>query len=140
MPTVDLIPSDVEGLLEELGECQAACHDCFARSEPRAHCFDYIVGQLSPLERQSLAPMALHVEGGTMRGLQRFRRDVAWEEEQRRWTSQPRVADALGEPEGVLMCAETGLVNKGQESVGGARQSWGRLGKVEHGHVGVCAG
>jgi hypothetical protein len=81
IPTFDIIPSDVEGFLEELWEFQAAFHDCFARSEPRAHFFDYMVGQLSPLERKSIEPMALHVEGGTVRGLQRFISDVDWDEQ-----------------------------------------------------------
>src|SRR6516225_2882680 len=29
----------IEGFLEELGEFQSNFHDCFPRSEPRAHCF-----------------------------------------------------------------------------------------------------
>ena len=63
IPPFDLRPSDVEGFLEELWEFQSAFHDCFARSEPRAHFFDYMVGQLSQLERKSIEPMALHVKG-----------------------------------------------------------------------------
>ena len=63
IPTFDLVPSDVEGFMEELWEFQSAFHDCFARSEPRAHFFDYMVGQFSKLERKSIEPMALHVEG-----------------------------------------------------------------------------
>src|SRR5687768_10343803 len=43
IPTFDLAPSDVEGFIEELWEFQSAFHDCFARSEPRAHFFDYIL-------------------------------------------------------------------------------------------------
>jgi SRSO17 transposase len=140
IPTFDIIPSDVEGFLEELWEFQAAFHDCFARSEPRAHFFDYMVGQLSPLERKSIEPMALHVEGGTVRGLQRFISDVDWDEEQMRWNYHQLVADAMGEPDGVLMFDETGFVKKGQESVGVARQYCGRLGKVENCQVGVFAG
>src|SRR5438094_3754418 len=42
IPTFDLVPSDVEGFMEEVWEFQAIFHDCFARSEPRAHFFDYI--------------------------------------------------------------------------------------------------
>jgi hypothetical protein len=42
IPTFDVVPSDVEGFMEELWEFQSAFHDCFARSEPRAHFFDYI--------------------------------------------------------------------------------------------------
>lgn len=82
MPTFALVPSDVEGFLEELWEFQSAFHDCLTRSEPRAHFFDYMVGQLSPLERKSLEPMALQGEGGTIRGLQRFISAGRWEEEQ----------------------------------------------------------
>ena len=73
IPHFDLVPSDVAGFLEELWEFQATFHDCFARSEPRVHFFDSMVGQCSKLERKSIEPMALHVEGGTIRGMQRFK-------------------------------------------------------------------
>jgi hypothetical protein len=72
VPTFDLVRSDVEGFMEKLWEFQAAFHDCFTRSEPRAHFFDYMVGQLSPLERKSIEPRALQGEGGIIRGLQRL--------------------------------------------------------------------
>src|SRR5262244_579480 len=140
IPTFDLTPPDVEGLLEELWEFQANFHDCFPRSETRAHFFDYMVGQLSPLERKSIEPMALHVKGGTIRGLQRFISDVSWDEEHMRWTYHQLVADAMGDPEGVVMVDETGFVKKGKESVGVARQYCGTLGKVENCQVGVFAG
>jgi hypothetical protein len=84
--------------------------------------------------------MALHVEGGTSRGLQRFLSDVRWDEEQMRWNYHQLVAEAMGDPEGVLMFDETGFGKKGQDSVGVARQYCGPLGKVEHGQVGVFAG
>jgi SRSO17 transposase len=140
IPTFDLTPPDVEGFLEELWEFQSNFHDCFPRSETRAHFFDYMVGQLSPLERKSIEPMALHVKGGTIRGLQRFISDVPWDEEHLRWTYHQLVADAMGDPEGVLMVDETGFVKKGKESVGVARQYCGTLGKVENCQVGVFAG
>ena len=82
MPAFDVVPSDVAGFMEELWEFQSTLHDCFARSEPRAHFFDSIVGQCSKLERKSIEPMALQVEGGTIRGMQRFISDVRWDEEQ----------------------------------------------------------
>src|SRR2546430_15845074 len=140
IPTFDLVPSDVEGFMEELWEFQSAFHDCFARSEPRAHFFDYMVGQFSKLERKSIEPMALHVEGGTIRGMQRFISDVHWDEEQRRWNYHQLVADELGDPEGGLMFDETGFVKKGKDSVGVARQHCGTLGKGENGQDGVLAG
>lgn len=140
IPTYDLVPSDVEGFMEELWAFQSTFHDCFARSEPRAHFFDYMVGQFSKLERKSIEPMALHVEGGTIRGLQRFISDVHWDEEQMRWNYHQLVAEELGEPDGVLMFDETGFVKKGKDSVGVARQYCGTLGKVENCQVGVFAG
>jgi hypothetical protein len=42
IPTFDVVPSDVEGFMDELREFQAAFHDCFTRSEPREHFFDYL--------------------------------------------------------------------------------------------------
>jgi len=81
-------------------------HDCYTRSEPRAHFFDYMVGQFSHLDRKSIEPMALHVEGGTVRGLQRFISDVHWDEEQMLWNYHQLVAEEIGDPEGVLMFDE----------------------------------
>ena len=111
IPTFDLVPSDVEGFMEELWAFQSIFHDCFARSEPRAHFFDYMVGQCSKLERKSIEPMALQVEGGTIRGLQRFVSDVLWDEAQMRWNYHQLVAEEMGEPDGVLMFDESGFVN-----------------------------
>jgi SRSO17 transposase len=140
IPTCDLVPSDVEGFMDELWEFQSVFHDCFTRSEPRAHFFDYMVGQLSPLERKSIEPMALQVAGGTVRGLQRFISDVPWDEEQMLWNYHQLVAEAMGEPDGILMFDETGFVKKGKDSAGVARQYCGTLGKVENCQVGVFAG
>jgi len=108
IPTFDLVPSDVEGLMEELWAFQSIFHDCFARSEPRAHFFDYMVGQFSHLARKSIEPMALQVEGGNIRGLQRFISDDVWDEEQMLWNYHQLVADAMGAPDGVLMFDESG--------------------------------
>jgi len=139
IPTFDVVPSDVEGFMDELQEFQAAFHDCFVRSEPRAHFFDYMVGQFSKLERKSIEPMALHVEGGTIRGMQRFISDGSWDEEQMRWNYHHLVAEEMGDLDGVLMFDETGFVKKGTDSVGVARQYCGSLGKVENCQVGVFA-
>ena len=138
--TFAVVPSAVAGFLEALWACPSTFHDCFARREPRAHFFDSLVGQCSQLARQSIEPLALHVEGSTIRGMPRFSSAVRWDEAQMGWNSHQLGADALGAPEGGLRFDETGLVKKGQDSVGVARQYWGTLGKVEHGQVGVLAG
>jgi SRSO17 transposase len=94
--------------------------------------FDYLVGQCSPLERKLIEPMALRVEGGTVRGLQRFLSDVSWDEEHMLWAYHQLVASEMGDSEGMLMFDETGFVKKGTDSVGVAWQYCGTLGKVEN--------
>jgi SRSO17 transposase len=140
IPTFALAPGDVAGCVDALQEFQDLFHDCLPRSETRAHFFDYMVGQLRPLARQSIEPIALQVPGGRVRGLQCFLSEVVWDEAQRRWNSHQLVAEERGAPDGVLMFDETGFVKKGQDAVGVARQYWGPLGKVEPCQGGVCAG
>jgi SRSO17 transposase len=140
LPSFDVVPRAVEGFMEALWAFQSVFHACFARSEPRASCFDYLGGHVRPLARQSMEPMALHVDGGTVRGLQRFLSDARWDEEQRRWNSHQLVAAEMGAPDGVLRFAATGLATKGQDSGGVARQSCGPLGQVDNCQGGVFAG
>ena len=64
---------------------------------------DYMVGQYSPLARKSIEPIALAVEGGRIRSLQRFLSETVWDEEQLLWNYHQLVAEALDDPEGVLM-------------------------------------
>src|SRR5215467_6422931 len=133
LPTFALTPRDVAGFTDELQEFQGLFHDCLPRREPRAHCCDSLVGQWRPLARTSIEPMALRVPGGSVRGLQRFLREVPWDAEHMRWTSHQLVAEARGEPDGVVRFDEAGLVKKGTDSVGVARQSCSPRGTVEHG-------
>jgi len=139
IPPFDLTASDVDGFLDELRAFHDQFRSCFARSEPREHFFNYLVGQFSALERKSIEPMALHVAGGNMRGMQRCLSDAVWDEDTMRETSHDLVAHEMGDPEGVLMVDESGFVKKGKDSVGVARQYCGTLGKVDKSQVGVCA-
>ena len=126
--------------MEELWAFQSLFHDCFARSESRAHFFDYMAGPLSPLARQSIEPMALRIQRSSIRGLQRCISHVSWDEEHMLWTYHQLLADTMGDPNGGVMFDEPGFVKKGQESVGVARPYCGPLGKVEHCQVGGGAG
>src|SRR5713226_7166333 len=80
------------------GGCPHQFRACFSRSEPRGHFFNYMVGQCSALERKSIEPMALHVEGGTIRGMQRCMSDDVWDEDHMRQTYHGLVADEMGDP------------------------------------------
>ena len=139
IPRFDLTAGDVAGFLDELRTFHAQFRSCFSRSEPREHFFNYMVGQFSALERKSIEPMALHVDGGNMRGMQRFMSDDVWDEDTMRETYHDLVANEMGDPQGVLMVDESGFIKKGQDSVGVARQYCGTLGKVDKSQVGVLA-
>jgi SRSO17 transposase len=130
---------DVEGLLHELRGFHDAFRECFARSEPRKHFFRYMVGQLSTLERKSIEPIALRVEGGKVRAMQRCLSEVVWDDAHLLRTYHRLVDEDMGDPEGVAIFDESGFPKKGHDSVGVARQYCGVLGKVENCQVGVFA-
>ncbi len=98
VPTFDLTPHDVNGFLDELRAFHAHFRHCFSRSEPREHFFHDMVGQCSELERKSIEPMALAVDGGNVRGMQRFISDDVWKEDAMRQTYHGLVTDAMGTP------------------------------------------
>ena len=68
IPQFALTRNDIETFMDELREFHTAFRACFARQEPRDQFFNYMVGQCSALERKSIEPMALQVEGGTRSG------------------------------------------------------------------------
>ena len=86
LPALDLSARDVEGFMEALEAFHDVFAECFTRPEPREHFLQYMAGQFSALERKSSEPMALHVDGGNIRAMQRLISDAVWDEEQMRWT------------------------------------------------------
>src|SRR5919197_5833958 len=139
MPQFALTRSDLDTFMDELRGFHTAFRACFARQEPRDQFFNYMVGQFSALERKSIEPMALQVEGGNVRAMQRLVSDALWDEAAMLERYHRLVHDEMGEPDGVLIVDETGFAKKGQDSVGVARQYCGALGKVENCQVGVFA-
>ena len=139
IPQFALTRGDIDSFMEELRGFHTAFRACFARQEPRDQFFNYMVGQFSALERQSIEPMALQVEGGKGRAMQRLIREALWDEAAMLETYHRLVQDEMGEPDGVLIVDETGFVKKGADSVGVACQYCGSLGKVENCQVGVLA-
>ena len=139
IPQFALTRSDIDSFMEELRGFPIAFRDCFTRQEPRDQFFNSMVGQFSPLARKSIEPMALQVEGGNVRAMQRLVSDALWDETAMLERYHRLVHDEMGEPDGVLIVDETGFAKKGQDSVGVARQYCGALGKVENCQVGGVA-
>ena len=139
IPKFTVEKRDVDGFLNELRGYHELFSDCFAREEPRENFFRYMVGQFSELERKSIEPIALKIEDGKVRSMQRFVSDAVWDEEKILCKYRSMVCEDLGDPNGVLIFDETGFPKKGEESIGVARQYCGSLGKVDNCQVGVFA-
>jgi SRSO17 transposase len=139
IPKFSLDRGDVDDFMEELRGFHDQFRKCFMRSEPREHFWLYMSGQFSPLERKSIEPIALQMEDGNVRAMQRFVSDVVWDEKLMLDQYYNLVNEDLGDPEGILIFDESGFAKKGDDSVGVARQYCGSTGKVDNCQVGVFA-
>ena len=139
IPKFSLDRGDVEGFMDELHGFHEQFQGCFMRSEPRENFFLYMAGQFSSLERKSIEPIALQVEAGNVRAMQRFVSDVVWDEKIMLREYHTLVNEDLGDPEGILIFDESGFAKKGDDSVGVSRQYCGSTGKVDNCQVGVFA-
>ncbi len=139
IPKFDICEGDVKNFFNELKGFHEIFHDCFHRSESREHFFRYMAGQFSDLERKSIEPIALAVEDGNVRAMQRFISDTEWNDANIMAKYRNLINEDMGTPDGVLIFDESGFVKKGNESIGVARQYCGNVGKVENSQVGVFA-
>ena len=139
IPKFDIQKGDIKGFISELRSFHEVFSCCFARSELREHFFRYMVGQLGQLERKSIEPIALAVEGGKIRAMQRFISDAIWDDDGILNKYRSLVNEDLGDENGVLIFDESGFVKKGKDSIGVSKQYCGNVGKVENCQVGVFA-
>ena len=139
IPKFSLGKEEVEGFIDELQGFHEEFQDCFSRSESRDNFFRYTVGRLSKLERKSIEPIALNIQGGNVRSMQKFVTDVVWDEDKMLAKYHNLLNVDMGDSDGVLIFDESGFVKKGDDSAGVAKQYCGNLGKVENCQVGVFA-
>lgn len=139
IPKFSLDKKDVADFMDELRGFHNEFKDCFMRSEPRENFWSYMSGQFSPLERKSIEPIALQMEDGNVRAMQRFVSDVVWNEKEMLKKYHTLVNEDMGDPEGILIFDESGFPKKGDDSAGVAKQYCGNIGKVDNCQVGVFA-
>jgi len=139
VPKFDLNKDDIKNFSNELRGFHEQFADCFHRSESREHFFKYMAGQFSQLERKSIEPIALAIEGGNVRAMQRFVSVAPWDDDKIISRYRGYVNEDLGSEDGALIFDESGFLKKGQDSVGVARQYCGTAGKVDNCQVGVFA-
>ena len=139
IPKFEISEEDVKGFAKELKGFHSQFEGCFSRSEPRKNFYRYMVGQFNKLERKSIEPIALSVDDGEVRSMQRLVSDIVWDETQILSKYRSMVAEDMGQAEGVLVFDETGFAKKGNHSAGVGRQYCGNIGKVDNCQVGVFA-
>lgn len=126
--------------MSDSGGFQEQFHPCFQRSESMDNFLRYLSGQLSDVERKSIEPMVLKVDGATIRGLQRLISNTQWDESKMLDIYHGLVNEDLGDRHGVLIVDESGFLKKGNDSASVARQYCGTAGKFDNCQVGFfCA-
>ena len=140
IPKFEITVPDIRGFSEELEGFHSQFIDCFSREEPRENFFRYMSGQFSKLERKSIEPIALSVQDGQVRSMQRFISDIDWDEPIMLSKYRCMVNEDMGHPNGVLIFDESGFRKKGNDSAGVKRQYCGTIGKIDNCQVGVFAG
>jgi len=139
-PLVELVPEAVEALHDELLAYHAAFAPLFRREEQRRWALKYLEGQLLPLERKSIEPMADALVGGNVQAMQQFISSGAWDGDAVLAKHQQLVAASLGDAAtGVLIVDGCDFPKQGAHSVGVARQYCGPLGKVANCQASVVA-
>ena len=118
-------------IADELDHYYHEFDDCFTRSEGREMIRLFARGQLGPIERKSLEPIA-DAEGVTPRALQWFFSRNEWDEEKALKQHQQRVAAELGGGDGIFVIDETSDAKKGQWTAGVAHQYCGESGKLDN--------
>src|SRR5437868_4079418 len=139
-PLVGVTPAEVAALHDELEAYHREFAPLFQRAEQRHWALKYLEGQLLPLERKSIEPMADALVGGNVQAMQQFISLGAWDDDAVLAAHQRLVAETLGDPAtGVLIVDGCDFPKQGTHSVGVARQYCGALGKVANCQASVVA-
>jgi SRSO17 transposase len=107
--------------------------------EQRTNARHYVQGLLSDLKRKDVESIA-YLHDRDRQSLQKFIGQVEWEYQPLVTELVRQVGAELGEPDGVLVFDPSAFPKQGTESVGVARQWYGRLGKLDNCQVGVYLG
>src|SRR5918992_3651264 len=111
-PERNLAPRDLAGIAEELVTYHALFQDLFQRREQREWSAFYLRGQLADLERKTVEPMVLALQGpdlAAVRAGQQFLGEGAWADGPILVRHQQLVAESLGEPDGAVIFEGSGF-------------------------------
>ena len=119
------LPEFLEPYLKSLG-----------RREQKVHLREYMDGLLSDAKRKNVETIA-YLHDQDRKQLQRFIGESNWDYKPMLNELTSQVGQALGEADGVIVFDPSGFEKDGKKSLGVQRQWLGRLGKVDHGQVGI---
>jgi SRSO17 transposase len=141
MPAMDLEPSDLRAVAEELRTFHKQFHPSYGRTEHQRLGLAYLGGLVSASAVKSVEPIAMEMIGEqSVSSLQKFMKYYRWDHERMAAQHRRLLAPLIGEPEGMICLDSSEFAKKGQESVGVARQYCGELGKLENCQSGVFVG
>jgi SRSO17 transposase len=118
-------------LRPELGAYLREFAPCMGRASNAAHLRTYIEGQMGPLSRKSVEPIAL-AAGTPVRTLQEFLSMFKWDHVRLRDLHQRRVARRHPHEAAIGIIDETSFPKKGGKTACVQRQHCGALGKTEN--------
>lgn len=121
----------LKSLRSELDEYLNEFDDCFRSDQSRAHLRVFVRGQLGPLKRKSVEPMALEA-GVAPRTLQEFLSLHVWDQAAMRRRVREIVVRDHADENAIGVVDGTDFQKKGRKTVGVKRQHCGELGKVEN--------
>jgi SRSO17 transposase len=121
----------LEELRPRLDGFLARFDDCIRTAPSRRHLSTYVNGQLGPLERKSVEPIALDA-GVPPRTLQEFLEIHRWDEQKTARRVREIVMERHADPEAVGIIDETSFAKKGEETAGIQRQYCGETGKLDN--------
>lgn len=118
-------------LRPELSAYLREFRSCMGRASNAAHLRTYVEGQMGPLQRKSVEPIAL-AAGTPVRTLQEFLSMFKWNHARLRDLHQRRVARLHHHPAAIGIIDETSFPKKGDKTACVQRQHCGALGKTEN--------
>jgi SRSO17 transposase len=128
---------DAAGWRAVLDQVLGCFADRFARVEPRRAAAGFVTGLLADIGVKTCWQLAEQAGHARPDAMQRLLYRAVWDADAVRDDVRQLVVDRLGDPDGVLVCDETGDLKKGVHTVGAQRQYTGTAGRIENAQVGV---
>ncbi len=122
---------ELEALRPRLDAYLAQFDDCIKTRPSRGHLRTYVNGQLGPLERKSVEPIALDA-GTPPRTLQEFLAIHRWDEEKVATRVRQQVKEHHASDAAIAVFDETSFPKKGEMTAGVQRQYCGATGKIDN--------